>query len=69
LIAAGSVVGIAGALAAGKILTTQLTQVKAGDPAILAATTVLLAVVGMTACYLPARRAARLNPTTALRHD
>lgn len=68
LIAVGSI-GIAGAFAAGKILTTQLYQVKPGDPFILAATTVFLAVVALIACYLPARRAARLNPTSALRHE
>jgi putative ABC transport system permease protein len=69
LIAVGSAIGIAGAFAAGKILTTQLYQVKPGDPLILAATTAFLAVVALIACYLPARRAARLNPTNALRHE
>jgi ABC-type antimicrobial peptide transport system permease subunit len=69
LIAVGSAIGIAGAVAAGKLLTTQLYQVKPGDPFILIATTVLLAVVALIACYLPARRAARLNPTNALRHE
>jgi putative ABC transport system permease protein len=69
LIAVGSAIGIAGAFAAGKILTTQLYQVKPGDPFILIATTAFLAVVALIACYLPARRAARLNPTNALRHE
>jgi putative ABC transport system permease protein len=69
LIAVGSAIGIAGAFAAGKILTTQLYQVKPGDPFILIATTAFLAVVALIACYLPARRAARLNPTHALRHE
>ena len=62
-------IGIAGALAAGKVLTTLLYQVKPGDPFILAATTGLLAVVALVACLLPARRAARLDPTNALRHE
>jgi len=65
----GSAIGIAGALAAGKVLTTLLYQVKPGDPFILAATTGLLALVALVACLLPARRAARLEPTNALRHE
>ena len=69
LAAVGSAIGIAGALAAGKILTTLLYQVKPGDPSIMAATTALLAVVALVACLLPARRAARLDPTNALRHE
>jgi putative ABC transport system permease protein len=69
LAAVGSAIGIAGALAAGKVLTTLLYQVKPGDPSILAATTGLLAVVALVACWLPARRAARLDPTNALRHE
>jgi putative ABC transport system permease protein len=69
LAAVGSAIGIAGALAAGKILTTLLYQVRPGDPSIIIATTALLGVVALVACYLPARRAARLDPTNALRHD
>jgi putative ABC transport system permease protein len=69
LTAVGSAIGIAGAFAAGKILATLLSQVKPGDPSILVATTALLAVVALIACYLPARRAARLDPTNALRHE
>ena len=69
LAAVGSAIGIAGALAAGKVLTTLLYQVKPGDPFILAATTGLLALVALVACLLPARRAARLDPANALRHE
>jgi putative ABC transport system permease protein len=69
LTAIGSAIGIAGAFAAGKILATLLNQVKPGDPFILVATTALLAIVALIACYLPARRAARLDPTNALRHE
>ena len=69
LTAVGAAIGIAGAFAAGKILTTLLYQVKPRDPTILVVTTALLAVVAFIACWVPARRAARLDPTNALRHE
>jgi putative ABC transport system permease protein len=65
----GLAAGIAGALAAGRILASLLHEVKPGDPAILIATACLLAVVALIACYIPARRAARLDPVIALRHE
>ncbi|HEY1185300.1 MAG: ABC transporter permease [Bryobacteraceae bacterium] len=65
----GLAVGIAGAFAAGRILESLLHEVKPGDPAIFAATAGLLAVVALVACYLPARRAARLDPMAALRYE
>jgi hypothetical protein len=66
---AGFAVGIAGALAAGRVLTSLLHEVKPGDPAIFAGTAGFLACVALLACYIPARRAARLEPMTALRHE
>jgi putative ABC transport system permease protein len=69
LAAVGSGIGIAGALVAGKILTTLLYQVRPGDPFILSVTTGLLGLVALVACLIPARRAARLDPTNALRHE
>ena len=65
----GLAVGTAGAFAAGRILASLLYEVKPGDPAILLATAALLAAVALIACYLPARRAAGLDPTTALRYE
>jgi len=65
----GFAVGIAGALAAGRVLASLLHDVKPGDPAIFAATAGFLALVALAACYLPARRAARLDPMTALRYE
>jgi putative ABC transport system permease protein len=65
----GFAVGIAGALAAGRVLASLLHEVKPGDPAIFAVTAGFLALVALLACYLPARRAARLDPMTALRYE
>jgi predicted permease len=66
---AGSVLGIAGAAATQKVLAGLLTEVKPGDPSIYAATAGLLALVVLAACYLPARRAARIDPMTALHYE
>jgi putative ABC transport system permease protein len=65
----GFAVGIVGALAAGRVLASLLHEVKPGDPAIFAVTAVFLASVALAACYIPARRAARLDPMTALRYE
>ena len=65
----GLAAGIAGAFALGRILASLLHEVKPGDPAIFVATAGLLAAVALVACYLPARRAARLDPMTALRYE
>jgi len=65
----GFAAGIAGALAAGRVLASLLHEVKPGDPAIFVVTAGFLALVALAACYLPARRAARLDPVTALRYE
>ena len=65
----GFVAGMAGAFAAGRVLASFLHEVAPADPTILVLTAGLLAVVALVACYLPARRAALLDPMAALRHE
>ena len=65
----GFAIGAAGAFAAGRLLKTFLYEVQPGDPSIFMATAGLLAVVALAACWVPARRAARLDPMGALRHE
>jgi ABC-type antimicrobial peptide transport system permease subunit len=66
---AGFAVGIAGALAAGRVMESLLHEVKPRDPSIFALTAALLAAVTLLACFVPARRASRLDPTRALRFE
>jgi len=65
----GFAIGIVGAVAAGRVLASLLHEVKPGDPAIFTVTAAFLVLVAFGACYLPARRAARLDPMTALRYE
>jgi putative ABC transport system permease protein len=62
----GVVVGLAGAFALTRVIGNLLYGVTATDPATFVAIPLLLLVVALLACYLPARRAARLDPTRAL---
>ncbi|HEU5451185.1 MAG TPA: FtsX-like permease family protein, partial [Terriglobales bacterium] len=63
----GFVLGGLAALAAGKVLSGVLHGVTPRDPLIFAATLGTLGLVALLACYIPARRAARVNPVVALR--
>ena len=67
--AIGLVLGLGGALAVGTVLQSALVDVRANHPLSLLAVCLLLAGVAITAALLPARRAARLDPIAALRHD
>jgi len=66
LVGAGVLLGAAGALALRRSLDSLLFGVRASDPLVLGAMTVLLAVVALLACALPARRAARIDPLVVL---
>jgi predicted permease len=63
----GLVIGLAGALAVGQALRSQLLGVSSRDPLTFAGVGLLLAAVALLACVLPARRAARVDPMVALR--
>ena len=67
LVIRGLVLGLALALAGGRLVASLLYQVAPSDPPAYIAAGALLVVVGALACYLPARRASRVDPVTALR--
>ena len=69
LVAAGIVVGVAGALLMTRGLAHLLTQLSPNDPMALGAAIVVLAAAALAGSYLPARRAMRLDPVVALRRD
>jgi ABC-type antimicrobial peptide transport system permease subunit len=62
-------VGLAGSLALAKILRSEVFQVPGTDPLALAGVVLLLTLAAFLACFVPARRAARLEPMSALRHE
>jgi predicted permease len=66
---AGVGAGLLLALLAGRVLGSLLYEVSGTDPLILTAAPLLLAIISLAACYLPARRAARVNPIRALRYE
>ncbi|MDQ6624686.1 MAG: ADOP family duplicated permease, partial [Verrucomicrobiota bacterium] len=65
----GLVVGLAAALAVGRLLETQLYQTSAHNPVLFALTGGILALAALCACLIPARRATLLSPVQALRAD
>ncbi len=69
LVAAGIAIGAVIAFAAGRLLASQLFEVKATDPATYGAVAAALAITGFAACFVPALRAMRVDPIIALRSE
>ena len=65
----GLVVGLASAIALGRLLTSQLYQISAHNPLVLGATLAILGLAALLACLFPARRASLVNPVEALRAE
>jgi putative ABC transport system permease protein len=69
LAVAGIVLGVGGGLSVTRVMRNLLYSVGPRDPLMFAATAILLAVVALVACYIPARRASRVDPLVALRYQ
>ena len=66
---AGIAIGFAGALALTRFLSSFLFEVRATDPVTFISVALLLALVALVACYIPARRAIKVDPLVALRYE
>ncbi len=69
LVVIGLAIGVAGALAAGRVLSAYLYQTAPRDPLIFAAVAAVFVVAGVIACLIPARRATTVDPLIALRAE
>jgi len=69
LVIAGLAIGLAGAIAGGRVLQNVLFEVKPGDPVLLAVACCTITLTSLAAAYLPAIRAASVDPLHALRAE
>jgi ABC-type antimicrobial peptide transport system permease subunit len=69
LVLAGLLIGVPAALLGARLIASQLFGLSATDPLTLITAAIVLTLVALLAGYLPARRAARVNPLNALRYE
>jgi putative ABC transport system permease protein len=69
LVLIGLCIGLVGAIALTRVIATLLLGVGAKDPLTFVAVAALLSIVAFVACYIPGRRATRVDPLTALRYE
>ena len=69
LVGSGIILGIIASLAVARVIATQLWGVSAYDPVTLTSVAALLLITGIVACWIPARRASRVDPLVALRYE
>jgi ABC-type antimicrobial peptide transport system permease subunit len=69
LLGSGLALGFIGAFAASRVIQSLLFSVSANDPLIYGTVTLLMALAALLACWIPARRASRVNPMVTLRSE
>jgi ABC-type antimicrobial peptide transport system permease subunit len=69
VVVAGLALGVGAAFASTRLLSTLLYNVKAVDPLVFAAMSIVMTAIGMLASYVPARRASKVEPIESLRGD